>query len=40
VVAESGLEVHKILVPSDNPKERVDGAVFAITPEELRAADE
>jgi Gamma-glutamyl cyclotransferase, AIG2-like len=39
-VAESGLEVHKILSPSNNPKETVDGVVFAITPEELRVADE
>ncbi len=40
VVAESGLEVHKILVPSDDPEETVQGTVFALTPQELRAADE
>lgn len=40
VVAESGLEVHKILVPGDDPTELVRSVVFAITPQELRAADE
>jgi len=40
VVAESGLEVHKILMPGDDPAEMVEGVVFAITPAELRAADE
>ncbi len=39
VVAESGLEVHKILVPGDDPREAVHGMMFAITLEELRAAD-
>lgn len=39
VVAVSGVEVHRILVPSDDPAEEVQGVVFAITEQELRAAD-
>jgi gamma-glutamylcyclotransferase (GGCT)/AIG2-like uncharacterized protein YtfP len=39
VIATSGLDVHRMLVPSDDPKDQVHGVVFAITPEELRAAD-
>ncbi|HEV2212657.1 MAG TPA: gamma-glutamylcyclotransferase family protein [Gammaproteobacteria bacterium] len=38
VVAESGLAVHRILVPGGAADE-VEGVVFEITPEELRAAD-
>jgi gamma-glutamylcyclotransferase (GGCT)/AIG2-like uncharacterized protein YtfP len=38
VLALSGLAVHKIMVPGDATDE-VDGVVFEITPEELKAAD-
>jgi gamma-glutamylcyclotransferase (GGCT)/AIG2-like uncharacterized protein YtfP len=38
VLAESGLAVHKILVPG-KPSDEIDGVVFEITLEELRAAD-
>ena len=38
VLAESGLAVHRILVPG-KPSEEVDGVVFDITPAELQAAD-
>ena len=38
VVAVSGLEVHRILVPGD-PKDEVHGVVFDITPAELQTAD-
>ena len=38
VLAESGLAVHKILVPGA-PADEVDGVVFEITPQELAAAD-
>jgi len=38
VLAQSGLAVHKILVPG-SPTDEVDGVVFEITPEELKAAD-
>jgi gamma-glutamylcyclotransferase (GGCT)/AIG2-like uncharacterized protein YtfP len=38
VVGLSGLAVHKILVPG-RPGDEVDGVVFEITPEELKAAD-
>ena len=40
VVAVSGLDVHRILVPSNDPAEEVQGVVFTITSQELRAADE
>lgn len=39
VLAESGLAVHKILVPG-NPSDEIDGVVFEITPAELGAADD
>lgn len=39
VIATSGMDVHRMLVPSDDPAHQVHGVVFAITPEELRAAD-
>lgn len=39
VIATSGLTVHRIMVPSDDPAHEVHGTVFAITPEELAAAD-
>lgn|SRR5690242_13140424 len=38
VLAQSGLAVHKILVPG-SPSNEVDGVVFEISPEELEAAD-
>lgn len=38
VLAQSGLAVHKILVPG-KPADEIDGVVFDITPEELKAAD-
>jgi len=38
VVGLSGFAVHKILVPG-KPDDEVDGVVFEITPEELKAAD-
>lgn len=38
VLAESGLSVHKILVPG-KPSDEIDGVVFEITLEELAAAD-
>jgi gamma-glutamylcyclotransferase (GGCT)/AIG2-like uncharacterized protein YtfP len=38
VLAQSGLAVHKIMVPGE-PTDEVDGVVFEITPEELKAAD-
>lgn len=39
VIATSGLDVHRMLIPSDDPTHEVHGVVFAITPEELQAAD-
>lgn len=38
VLMQSGLAVHKILVPG-KPSDEVDGVVFEITPEEIKAAD-
>lgn len=38
VLAESGLAVHKILVPG-KPADEIDGVVFEITAAELKAAD-
>lgn len=38
VLALSGLSVHKIMVPGQ-PTDEVDGVVFEITPDELKAAD-
>jgi hypothetical protein len=38
VLAESGLFIHKILVPGD-PSDEIQGMVFELTPEELKAAD-
>ena len=38
VLALSGLSVHKIMVPGQTTDE-VDGVVFEITPQELKAAD-
>jgi len=38
VLAQSGLAVHKILVPG-KPSDEIDGVVFDITPQELKAAD-
>jgi len=38
VLAESGLAVHKILVPGE-PSEEVNGVVFEVTLAELKAAD-
>lgn len=38
VLAESGLAIHKILVPG-KPSDEIDGVVFEVTPAELEAAD-
>ena len=38
-IALSGLEWHRIMVPGGDPAECVEGMVFALTPEELAAAD-
>lgn len=38
VLAQSGLAIHKILVPGEASDE-IDGVVFEVTPQELRAAD-
>jgi gamma-glutamylcyclotransferase (GGCT)/AIG2-like uncharacterized protein YtfP len=38
VLAESGLSAHRIMVPGE-PTDEVDGLVFEIMPEELKAAD-
>lgn len=40
VVAVSGSDRHPILRPSDSPAAHVAGTVFAISPDELAAADE
>lgn len=39
VLATSGERFHPIVVPSDDPDEKVDGTVFEITAAELAAAD-
>ena len=39
VIATSGLDVHQMACETGNPAEQVPGIVFAITPEELAAAD-
>jgi hypothetical protein len=39
VLAKSGERLHPIVTRSGNADHRVEGAVFAITPEELAAAD-
>jgi gamma-glutamylcyclotransferase (GGCT)/AIG2-like uncharacterized protein YtfP len=39
VVATSGDTHHPIVLPSNNPTDEVPGMVFAITPDELAAAD-
>lgn len=39
VIANSGLAVHNMACPTGDPTERVPGVVFAITPDELAAAD-
>jgi hypothetical protein len=39
VLAKSGERFHPIVTRSGNADDRVEGAVFAITPEELAAAD-
>ena len=39
VIALSGEETHKIVVPSDQPGDSVPGMVFEVTEEELRQAD-
>ncbi|WP_321161248.1 gamma-glutamylcyclotransferase family protein [Verminephrobacter eiseniae] len=39
VVRTSGMTHHPMLVPTGQPRDLVDGTVFAITPEELRHAD-
>lgn len=38
VLAQSGLAVHKILVPGE-PSDEIDGVVFEINPKELATAD-
>ena len=39
VLATSGERFHPIVVPTDDPKQAVDGTVFEITDAELLAAD-
>jgi gamma-glutamylcyclotransferase (GGCT)/AIG2-like uncharacterized protein YtfP len=39
VIATSGADHHPIVVPSDDPADAIDGAVFEITVAELAAAD-
>jgi len=39
VLAKSGERFHPIVVPTDDPGEKVDGMVFEITAAELAAAD-
>ena len=39
VIATSAADVHPILVPSDDPEAEVPGVVFALTREDLEAAD-
>ena len=39
VVATSGLAVHQMACATGDPADRVAGVVFAITPDELAAAD-
>ncbi|MCX4683086.1 gamma-glutamylcyclotransferase [Kitasatospora purpeofusca] len=40
VIAASGTDRHPLVLPSDEAGDTVDGTVFAITDEELAAADE
>ncbi|WP_297510025.1 gamma-glutamylcyclotransferase family protein [uncultured Caulobacter sp.] len=39
VLATSGEAFHPIVTPTGDPADRIEGAVFEITPEELAAAD-
>lgn len=39
VIKTSGSKFHPVVVPSDNQADEVDGTVFAITANELAAAD-
>lgn len=39
VLATSGERFHPIVVPTDDPRETVEGTVFEITADELAAAD-
>jgi hypothetical protein len=39
VIRTSGERFHPVVSPSKNPADAVEGTVFAITPEELEAAD-
>jgi gamma-glutamylcyclotransferase (GGCT)/AIG2-like uncharacterized protein YtfP len=39
VLRQSGQRFHPVVVPSSNPDDEVKGTVFAITAEELAAAD-
>ncbi|MGY8661017.1 gamma-glutamylcyclotransferase family protein [Bradyrhizobium sp. UFLA05-109] len=40
VLAKSGERFHPIVVPTNDPNDAVDGTVFEITGDELRAADQ
>lgn len=40
VIAESGMTHHPIVRASDDPSDRIDGTVFRISEDELRAADD
>ncbi|MET3667494.1 gamma-glutamylcyclotransferase family protein [Caulobacter sp. 1776] len=40
VIAASGVDHHPIVLPSDDPTDAIDGAVFEITAAELAAADQ
>lgn len=39
VLAKSEQEIHLLAIPSDVPTDSIDGVIFEITSEELRAAD-
>ncbi|WP_198167961.1 M24 family metallopeptidase [Herbidospora yilanensis] len=39
VVADSGSDEHPVAVPSDDPRDAVEGMVFTLTPDDLAAAD-
>lgn len=39
VIRQSGQKFHPIVMPSDDPQDQVAGKVFAITEDELAAAD-
>jgi len=40
VLMKSGLQVHRIAVPSENENDKIEGLVFKLTPDELLKADD